>query len=453
VNKTFTTTVGSGGQLTIDFEPGTANNPKIDAIEIQPGSGGSSGSGSTTGTTASSSGTGSSSGGSSTGTSSSSGSSGTAFGVKISGSKFVSTQTGNDVQFLGVSISGLEEGASALNTSAGGYGAATDPGFAAMASWNINLIRIPLNEDTWLGIHGCITDSGSATTLQNNLQQIVANANANGIYVILDLHWMAPSSFGCPVGQGAMLDSDNSANFWTSVASAFKGNPAVMFEMMNEPFGTNDYANWIEPIGSAAPSGQSATDLGILLNGGTYDNGYTYQCNSNCPSGETMGNVYTVTPASAFTTAGMQQVLNAIRATGATNVVLSNPIGWAGEIQTWLGAQPTDPAHQLAAGWHEDGGGSSTTAAAQAILAAGYPIIITEAYNDGAAATGALDPAGVSYFSWAMTNEVGYSYWAWVPWSGGILSDTTSYTPNALGTSLKNAYCGQPLVNASAQCN
>jgi len=318
-----------------------------------------------------------------------------------------------------------------------------------MASWNINLVRIPLNEDAWLGIHNCITDSGSAATLQNNLKQIVANANARGIYVDLDLHWTAPNSFGCPVGQGSMLDSDNSANFWTSVANAFKDNPAVIFEMMNEPFGTNDYTNWVEPIGGAAPAGQSATDLSILLNGGTYDNGYMYQCNNGCTL--TQGNEYTAS--GTFTTAGMQQVLDAIRATGATNVVLSNPIGWAGEIQTWLGAQPTDPIHQLAAGWHEDGGGSSTTAAAQAILTAGYPILISEAYNAGSDATGALDPVGASYFNWAMANKVGYSFWAWVPWSGGILTDTTSYAPNALGATLKTAYCGQPMVNSLAMCN
>jgi len=379
------------------------------------------------------------------------------FGIKVSGNHFVSIKDGSTVQLLGVSISGLEQGATALNTSGGGYSAATDAGFSTMARWNMNVVRIPLNEETWLGLDsgGCITGGGSASILRDNLKRIVANANANGLYVILDLHWTAPNAFGCPVGQGSMPDTDNTADFWTSVANTFKSNPAVIFEMFNEPFGTNNYNNWVEPIGGAAPLGQSAPDLKILLSGGTYSSGFQYQCNGGgvpCPSGETSGNNYTDS-SFTFSAQGFQQILNAIRATGATNVVLANCIGWAGEIQTWLGAQPTDTLNpsQLGAGWHEDGGGSSTTTAANSILMAGYPIIITEAYNNGNDAVAhVLDPAGHNYFKWATRNYVGVVFWAWVDWSGGPLS--SYYVANAQGSSLKSSYCAQPKVNSLASC-
>jgi len=373
------------------------------------------------------------------------------FGIKVLGDKFVSTKDNSVIQLLGVSVSGLEQGATAFNTSGGGYNTATNPGFASMASWNINLVRIPLNEDTWLGVNNCTTDGGTTATLQSNVKAAVAAANAAGLYVILDLHWSAPKSFGCLKGQGAMPDSDYTEAAWTSLANTFKGNPAVMFEIFNEPFGTNIYSNWVAPINSAAPSGQSASDLSILLNGGSYDNGYIYQCNSavcNLVSGQ----LYLAPGTSPFQTAGMQTMVNAIRATGATNVVIANAMGWAGEIQTWLGAQPTDPIGQLAAGWHEDGGGQTTATTAQAILAAGYPIIITEAYNVGSDATGYVDPNGVNLFNWATSNKVGYSYWAWVDWPGGILVNTQQYAPNALGQSLWNSYCSLPAVNVSAQC-
>lgn len=358
------------------------------------------------------------------------------FGISVAGNKFVSTASGEVVQLLGTSISGLEQGSTSLANGVENYGNPTDAGFKAMASWNMNIVRIPLNEDTWLGIHNCTNDGGSSATLQANLKQIVANANAAGLYVILDLHWTAPNAFGCPQGQGAMPDADNTVAFWSSVASSFKDNPAVLFEIFNEPFATNNYSNWVESLTASTPSGQSGTDLDILINGGTYDNGYMYQCNNGCSL--TMGQEYTANTG-AFHTVGYQQIINAIRATGANNVILMNPLGWAGQIATWLNARPTDPAGQLAVGWHEDGG---STADAQQVLALNLPIVITEAYSIGDAT-----------FNWAIGNGVGFSYWSWVDWGGGgLLSNAKTSTPNSNGTQLKSSYCSRPSVNSLSQC-
>ena len=385
---------------------------------------------------ASSSSSSSSSGGKVAGSSSSSGAA--AFGIAVAGNKFVSTLTGSVVQLLGVSISGFYAGNTSLASGPENYGNATDPGFAAMASWNMNVVRIPLNEAEWLNKTGCITDGGTAATMQSNVKQAVASANAAGLYVILDLHISAPDAFGCPQGQGSMPDADNTPAFWTSVAQAFKGNPAVIFELFNEPFGTNVYANWVEPVNSAAPSGQSASDTSILVNGGTYYNGYMYQCNNGCNL--TNGQEYLAPNTTSFQVAGYQALINAIRATGATNVILTNPIGWAGQIQTWLAARPTDPAGQLGVGWHEDGG---STTDAQAVLNAGYPIVITEAYSIGDAT-----------FTWAMANNVGFSYWAWVDWGSpnSVLMNAQTHAPGNQGTSLKSSYCTQPSVNSASQC-
>ena len=254
--------------------------------------------------------------------------------------------------------------------------------------------------------------------------------------MILDLHWTAPNAFGCPQGQGAMPDADNTVAFWTSVANTFKGNPAVMFELFNEPFATNNYSNWVESLTAAAPSGQSGTDLDILINGGTYNNGYMYQCNNGCPY--TMGQEYTANTG-AFQTVGYQQIINAIRATGATNVILMNPLGWAGQIATWLNARPSDPAGQIGVGWHEDGGSTSD---AQNVLALGLPIVITEAYS-----------IADSTYSWAMSNGVGFSYWSWVDWGGGgLLNNAQSHAPSSSGNQLKSSYCTRPSVNTLSQC-
>ena len=59
----------------------------------------------------------------------------------MAGNKFVSTQSGSVVQLLGTSISGLEQGSTSLANGVENYGNPTDPGFAAMASWNMNIVR------------------------------------------------------------------------------------------------------------------------------------------------------------------------------------------------------------------------------------------------------------------------------------------------------------------------
>lgn len=59
-----------------------------------------------------------------------------------------------------------------------------------------------------------------------------------------------------------------------------------------------------------------------------------------------------VTPNAGWPTAGMQQMVDAVRATGATNVVLTGGISWSNQMDGWLANAPTDPLNQLACAWH-----------------------------------------------------------------------------------------------------
>src|SRR5579859_3571307 len=56
----------------------------------------------------------------------------------------------------------------------------------AMLSWKINAVRVPLNEDCWLGINGA---NPGGSTYQQNVINYVNLAIQNGMYVIVDLHW------------------------------------------------------------------------------------------------------------------------------------------------------------------------------------------------------------------------------------------------------------------------
>jgi aryl-phospho-beta-D-glucosidase BglC (GH1 family) len=111
--------------------------------------------------------------------------------LSISGNHFVNG-SGQTVRLLGVDHASAEYACVDGFGYNDGHQDAADA--AAVASWHANAVRIPLNEDCWLGINGQPNNSqdpGEALTASGYQQAVEAyvNAlNAQGIYAILDLH-------------------------------------------------------------------------------------------------------------------------------------------------------------------------------------------------------------------------------------------------------------------------
>jgi hypothetical protein len=258
---------------------------------------------------------------------------------------------------------------------------------AAMASWNINAVRVPLNEDCWLGINGA---SPGGATYQTAIENYVSLLNSYGLYAILDLHWSAPGTT-LATGQEPMPDQSNSPAFWTSVATAFKSDPAVIFDLFNEPY----------------PDSNQDTRAAweCVLDGGT------------CPG-------------VSYTAAGMQELLNDVRATGATNVVMSPGVQYTNTLDDWLQYEPSDPVHQLAASFHGYNFNICTTASCWnselAPVAAQVPLISGEIGEDDQA-----DTYVDAYMVWADSRGVSYLAWTWDTWvcdSGPVLISNYSGT-------------------------
>jgi aryl-phospho-beta-D-glucosidase BglC (GH1 family) len=331
-----------------------------------------------------------------------------ALSIRISGNHFIDG-AGKTVQLRGVNVSGLEfvsvQGWDATNPWGGQVGSGL-PNFSAMKSWGINVVRVPLNEASWLG-YQCVDATGATRNpdpghnYQATVKQTIAGATAAGLYVIIDLHWTAPKNF-CPLAQNPMADADNSINFWNSIAATFKAYPNVMFELFNEP-----YVYWLEAPG---------TEWQTTMQGG------------NITQYVTGGNPYQV--AHTWKVAGMQQMLNTVRATGATNPVLIAGVNWAGDLSQWLANAPKDPLKQIAAVWHAypaygstfgtaaytlPGGGQASYANAQKILAAGVPVAITETGDRDAKGT-ASAPFASQLLPWADKAGASYLGWAWDVW-------------------------------------
>ena len=381
----------------------------------------------------------SSSFGSGSGSSSSGGKPPGAFGVKVSGNHFISTLTGATVQLRGANVSGLETGIIFGPSNSTNFWASSGltggrPDFTKLGAWKLNAVRLSLNEDSWLGLTvkgipgNTIVLHGAA--FRAEARATVAAANAAGLYVILDLHWSAPSNFAANV-QNPMADTDNSVNFWTSVANTFKSNPAVIFELFNEPY--------FDPVAQADGAFNKVTGElpntaanEMLRNGGTAN--YYFGLSTGTWGGSERRVSYN------WSVAGYQALINAVRSTGATNVILCGGNRYSNDLTWWGQNPPADPAGQLGAVIHlypngypnnftTGAGGSAQFDAMIAANTAKYPLVVTEfgdeVGNPNAAFTKAvtawLDLHGYSVTAWA---------WSASPQSSNVLlQNATSYPP------------------------
>ena len=348
--------------------------------------------------------------------------------LSVSGNRLLDGH-GKLLQLRGVNVSGLEfvpvQGWSPRNPWGGQTGDPT-PNWGTLRSWRVNTVRIPLNEASWLGypcsdFSGTRRDPDPGHNYRGTVQAAVRQATAAGLYVILDLHWSAPGSF-CPLGQNPMADADHSLSFWSSVADTFRKDPNVLFELFNEPF-----FHWMSP-GSEA--------WAVLRNGGTFTQYVT-------------GNDRQYAAAYTWRSVGMQQMLDAIRGTGATNVVLAGAPSWSQDLSEWPANKPVDRINQLAAVWHaypdSDVVGSvkaslpklGTNAYTWAanVLSAGVPLVITEVGDHNSPGT-----TGAPFVSivlpWADDHGASYIGWTWDVWQNHdnvLIKDNTGTPTDGYG--------------------
>jgi endoglucanase len=300
------------------------------------------------------------------------------------------TADGRAHLFHGVARMSPEWNSSGVNISAAD--------FRLMGSWNANVVRVPLNQDFWL------TNSPQADPYYPAfVDDIVAWAEMAGMDVILDLHWSDQGVLGSCTStpnttcQQLMPDT-NSLTFWTQVASRYKNDGRVQFELYNEPH-----------------------DVGwdVWRNGG--ETGAGWQA------------------------VGMQQLYDAVRATGANNLVLIGGLDWAydlsgvpaNRIQGYNIAYATHP--YLYGGTVRP---PSDWGRAWEFLTYTDPVIATEfgVLNDTA--------CSIDYYAQVIQQAdahfAGWTAWVWFPGtcnSISLISDWSG-TPTETGNLVKTALLG-----------
>jgi hypothetical protein len=334
----------------------------------------------------------------------------TVFGIRVSGNDLVDDQTGAVVQLRGINQMASGGCTGMSRQSAIIYGPSDPASLSALAAWQANTVRITVNEDCWLGINGVPASTGGAnyrTALINYVQLLTSNH----YYVIFSLVDNAPGSILSEAEQ-PMADADHALAFWTSVAEAFKSDPGVIFEPYNEPNITTTNTATSDP----------------------------WECwLDGCEATEVFTARHSYEPLQ-WQTAGMQQLVNVIRATGATNVITLSGLNLAADLSGIASHLPADPAHQLAATFHNYGssatqnGGCGPTCWDTVIapLAKQIPVLTDE--------MGQPD-CGTSYVSeyldWADAHGISYLPWGWELWgcsnhAYGLLSDWSG-KPNSYG--------------------
>ena len=328
--------------------------------------------------------------------------------VHVAGNKLVNS-AGSQVVLHGVDRSGTE-----FQCLGSGFfdGPSDQASITAMKSWGINAVRVPLNEACWNG-EPYIPVAYRGANYQSAIKAYVKLLNANGMVAILDLHWSdgqytGPGS-GCSSAkafcQKPMPDIAQSVPFWTSVAKTFNGNDAVIFDLFNEPFA------------QAADNNKETPGWQCWLHGG-----------SSC-----VGILYPV--------AGMQALVNAVRSTGASNVIMLGGLSWSGDLTQWLSYEPTDPDHNLAASWHSYNFGGCTSPSCWtsqiAPVTAKVPLIAGE-IGENDCADNYIDPL----MTWLDSEHASYLAWAWdadFSCSGGPgLITAYDGTPTAYGAGDKS---------------
>ena len=326
--------------------------------------------------------------------------------LHVSGNKLVNA-SGQQVVLRGVDRSGTEYACVQGN---GIFDGPNDQAsITAMKTWGVTAVRVPLNEACW-NAESYVNAAYAGTNYVNAIKAYVSLLNANGMVAILDLHWTdglyTGNSSGCSSAEATcqkpMPDAAQAIPFWTSVASTFKGNNAVIFDLFNEPY-------------ASRATGSATTGWQCWLSGGT------------CPG-------------ISFQVAGMQSMVNAVRSTGATNVLMLGGEEYSNDLTDWLAYEPTDPDHNLAASWHSYNFNACSTQSCWtsqiAPVIAQVPVIAGE-IGENDCADSYVNPL----MSWLDSESTGYLAWAWnadfACSSGPGLITAYTGTPTAYGTGVE----------------
>jgi hypothetical protein len=148
---------------------------------------------------------------------------------------------------------------------------------------------LAVHDTFWFG-HGKGQKAGTEEDYRQSVDKAVKLVAGRGGYLVLDLH-----QFGAP--------TEAHVAFWKDAAARYKNNPAVLFELFNEPHGIS-WELWRNG-GDLTSAKNKVGDVG--------------------PTENTEKMATTVTT-------GVQALVDAVRSTGARNMVIAGGLDWSYDL-------------------------------------------------------------------------------------------------------------------------
>jgi hypothetical protein len=270
----------------------------------------------------------------------------------------------------------------------------------AVDDWHANVIRLPVMDSFWFGKGRGDQPSNDADAYRKLVDDAIKMASVRGAYIVLDLHRFLTPDQSC-------------IDFWKDAAARYKDNPAVLFDIFNEPHDTS-WEVW-----------QKGGPVDVKEKGGT----------------TTVQGV------------GMQALVDAVRGTGAKNIIVAGGLGYAYDLTGVLKGYALEDkggngimyaTHFY--NWHKDWSAHFMAVAAK------YPVLIGETGADVKKmsfipANQQEDPSTwvPDLLGFIQKNHLNWTGWSFYTGATpGMLSDLTNYTPNSFwGEPVKEALNGK----------
>ena len=287
---------------------------------------------------------------------------------------------------------------------------AEDEQAALTASWGADTVRLPLNQDCWLGTRSApVSDDFVERTplgYRRAVDRFVRALNDEGLVVVLDLH--SRKRIGSAgFGSTAMPDSESLA-FWRSVAAQYSASPSVLFDAFSAPHSREDVR------------GRPVFELGWRCWG-----------RGGCEVPVEDDRTPTRPDRSTYEALGMADLVAAIRRAGAEQPILLSGLDRANDLSAWADWVPEDD--QLVAAFHAYDTAACGPACWEEVLAPladRVPVLTTE--------LGAEDPTDgwvADYLRFAAEHDIGSLLWVWAERPGdpmALVSDLDA-TPTPWG--------------------
>jgi hypothetical protein len=278
----------------------------------------------------------------------------------------------------------------------------TEAEIQQLSMWGANEVRISLGEQLWLQT-SCYYDA----TYPAEVDKVVNWVTSRGMVALVNLHFSTAGDCRSPT-LTPMADSPGSLTFWQEVATRYQSNKLVAFDLFNEPY----------------------VPQPIWLNGGSF-----------------------VFDGHGVAAAGMQQLYDAVRNTGAKNLVVISGLNYASQAPTKFVAGidvaygvhaytcPQGPPPNCTKAYAADPYDPSPILNRWLTLAKTYPLIISEfGFPNGD--SGAYNANIVGY---ATAHDLSWSAFAWDGGTGGLF-DLVQDRPASDGTTIEPNAGGMPIV-------